>query len=161
MLLLTFSRKKLFIFIFSLFFKIMLENPAPPPLKVSSPMKSSSIWRSSHVTPLQPPPQTKKIPLKTSVHFPVTITICKHRSKFVTCSPSHGDCGGLSRPQRIVIRLFLATMVNKMAISEFWSGDFWEKMSVGGGLFALQIFWSLKKALELLISVRMSPFATF
>ena len=29
-------------------------------------------------------------------------------------------------------------MVNKMAISEFWSGDFWEKMSVGGGLGALQ-----------------------
>ena len=37
-------------------------------------------------------------------------------------------------------------MVNKMAISEFWSGDFWEKkMSVGGGLGALQFFWSLKK----------------
>ena len=36
-------------------------------------------------------------------------------------------------------------MVNKMDISEFWSGDFWEKMSVGGGLGALQFFWSLKK----------------
>ena len=36
-------------------------------------------------------------------------------------------------------------MANKMAISEFWSGDFWEKMSVGGGLGAQQFFWSLKK----------------
>ena len=31
-------------------------------------------------------------------------------------------------------------MVNKMAISEFWSSDFWEKFSVGGGLSALQFF---------------------
>ena len=52
-------------------------------------------------------------------------------------------------------------MVNKMAISEFWSGDFGEKMSVGGGLGALQFFWSLERVLELLISVRMSHFATF
>ena len=44
-------------------------------------------------------PQTKKIPLKTSVHFLVTITICTHRSKIVTCSPSNGDCGGVGRPQ--------------------------------------------------------------
>ena len=29
-------------------------------------------------------------------------------------------------------------MVNKMANSEFWSADFWEKISVGGGLGALQ-----------------------
>ena len=52
-------------------------------------------------------------------------------------------------------------MMNKMSISEFWSTDFWEKMSVGGGLGALQFFLSLKKALELLISVRMSPLVTF
>ena len=31
-------------------------------------------------------------------------------------------------------------------------------MSVGGGLGALQLFGHLKRALELLISVRMSPF---
>ena len=36
-------------------------------------------------------------------------------------------------------------MVNKMAISEFSSGDFGEKMSVEGGLGALQFLWSLKK----------------
>ena len=34
-------------------------------------------------------------------------------------------------------------------------------MSVGGGLAALQFFGHLKRGLELLISVRMSPFATF
>ena len=34
-------------------------------------------------------------------------------------------------------------------------------MSVGGGLGALHFFGHLKKALELLISVRMSPLATF
>ena len=34
-------------------------------------------------------------------------------------------------------------------------------MSVGGGLGALQFFGHLKRALELLISVRMSPLVTF
>ena len=52
-------------------------------------------------------------------------------------------------------------MVNKMAISEFSSGDFGEKMSVEGGLGALQFFGHLKRALELLISTRVSPLATF
>ena len=33
-----------------------------------------------------------------------------------------------------------------MAISEFWSVDFGKTISVGGGLGALQFFWSLKKA---------------
>ena len=36
-------------------------------------------------------------------------------------------------------------MLNKMAISEFWSVDFKKKMSVGGGLGALHFFRSLKK----------------
>ena len=40
-------------------------------------------------------------------------------------------------------------MVNKMAIAEFLSGDFWEKMSVGGGLVALKFFWSLKKGTKI------------
>ena len=35
-------------------------------------------------------------------------------------------------------------MLNEMAILEFWAGDFWIKMSVGGGLGALR-FFSLKK----------------
>ena len=36
-------------------------------------------------------------------------------------------------------------MVNKMAISEFWYGNIGGKISVGGGLDALKLFWSLKK----------------
>ena len=36
-------------------------------------------------------------------------------------------------------------MLNKMAISKFWSVDFGKNTSVGGGLDALQFFWSLKK----------------
>ena len=36
-------------------------------------------------------------------------------------------------------------MLNKMAISEFWSDNFEQKMSVGGGLGALQFFGLLKK----------------
>ena len=40
--------------------------------------------------------------------------------------------------------LGFSTMVNQMAISEFRSGDFWEKMSVGGGLGALQFFDHVK-----------------
>ena len=48
-------------------------------------------------------------------------------------------------------------MVNKMAISKFGSGDFWEKKSTGGGLGALQFFGYLKRALELFISIRMIP----
>ena len=31
-----------------------------------------------HISLFSTPPQTKKISLKTSVHFPITITICKH-----------------------------------------------------------------------------------
>ena len=34
-------------------------------------------------------------------------------------------------------------------------------MSVGGGVGAVQFFGHLKRALELFITVRMSPFATF
>ena len=51
-------------------------------------------------------------------------------------------------------------MLNKMAISEFWSYDFGGKMSVGGGLDALQFFGHLK-TLELFISVQVSPHTIF
>ena len=50
-------------------------------------------------------------------------------------------------------------MMNKMAISEFSSGDFGKIIGVGGGLGTLQFFGHLKRALELFISVRMSPLA--
>ena len=48
-----------------------------------------------------------------------------------------------------------------MAISEFWSGDSGKIISVGGGLGTLQFFVHLKRALELLVSVWMSPIARF
>ena len=139
----------------------MLVNPALPSWKFSSPITNS--WRKvpPSISPSsQPLPQTKKILLKTPVYFPITITICKHRSKFVTCCPSHGDSGGVSRPQRHSYKVFLTTL-NKIAISEFWSVDFGKIISMGGGLGALQFFGHLKRALELFISIRMSPLAIF
>ena len=51
------------------------------------------------LNPDPPPILNQKIHLKMSVRFPITITICEHWSKFVTCSSSHGNCGGVSRPQ--------------------------------------------------------------
>ena len=50
-------------------------------------------------------------------------------------------------------------MLNKMADLRILTRRNWEKMSVGGGLGALQFFGHLKRALELSISVRMSPLA--
>ena len=96
MLLLTFNWKNVFMFIFSLFsFIVMLENfeKRPfhwiflPPWHIP-PRKDPPTW----LPLLNPTPQTKKILLKTSVHFPITITVCKHWSNFVTCSPPLGDC---------------------------------------------------------------------
>ena len=79
----------------------MLENPAPFSLNLYSPMTYSSKKKSSHIAPSpSTPPPNQKIPLKTSVHFPITITVCKHWSKFVTCSPSPRDCWGVSHSQR-------------------------------------------------------------
>ena len=51
-------------------------------------------------------------------------------------------------------------MLNKIAISKFWFIDFGKNKSVWG-LVALQLFGHLKRALERLISVRMSPLAKF
>ena len=64
-------------------------------------------------------------------------------------------------------------MLNLMAISEFWSGDFTKisvklrislktlNSGVGGDHGALQFFGHLKRPLELFISVIMSPLTTF
>ena len=88
-------------FIFSSFFIVILENPAPFSLNFCSAMTYFSKERSSHIAPSpQPRSQNQKYPLETSQHFPITITICKHWSKIVTCSPSPRDCGGVSHPQR-------------------------------------------------------------
>ena len=80
-----------------------------------------------------PPPPKPKIPLKPTVHFQITINICKHWSKFVTCGPSHG-------PQ--VYKVFWLRWI-KLLSQKFWFGDFGKIISVDLG--TLQFFWSLKK----------------
>ena len=98
---LSFEKKTFSCLFFHCFLIVMLENPAPLSLNFSSPMTDSSKERSSNIAPLlSPTPKQNKIPLKTSVHFPITITICKHWSKFVTCSPSPRVYGGVTHPQR-------------------------------------------------------------
>ena len=135
----------------------MLENPAPFSLNFSSPMTYSSKERSSHIAPSpQPHLQTKKkIPLKTSVHFPITITICKHWSKFVTCSPSPRECGGVSHSQRHSYYSF--RLCGTKWLSQNFDPLTMGKNERGRGTRCPPIFWSL----ELFISVRMSPIATF
>ena len=105
MLLFTFSRKNLSYLFFHCHLNNARNSCAPfieslfPPEKFLHgnilPLKS----------PLNSPPPNLKIPLKTSLHFPITITInitinTGQTSNFVTCSPSHRDCGGIIRPQR-------------------------------------------------------------
>ena len=122
----------------------MLENPAPPSWNFSSPHDKFLQGKILPRSPLpSPPSQQKKFPLKRSVHFQIIITVCKRWSKFVTCSPSPGDCGGVSQPQRHKLLCF-STMLNKMAISKFWSVDF-GKNERGRGPRCPPIFWSLKK----------------
>ena len=112
-----------------------------------------------HIPSSQPLPPDRKIPLKTSLHFPRTITTCKHWSKFVTCSPSHGGWGGVSCPHIHSYKVFRVCWI--MAFSEFWSVNFGKIISVEEGLCALQFFGQLKRALELFISVRMRPLLIF
>ena len=139
----------------------MLENPALPSGNFSSPITNSSKESSPNISPSSQPalPLNLKIPQKTSVLFQITITICKHWSKFGTCGPSHGDFGGVSRPQKHSYKVF--DYVEWNGSLEFWSGDCGKIISVGGGLDTFQFFGHLKRALELFISVRMSPLARF
>ena len=74
----------------------MLEIPALPSWRFSSPIENSSMEIS-----------------------PSPITLCMHWSKFVTYIPSHGDCGGVSRPQRHSYKV--VRLAEKMAISEWLS----------------------------------------
>ena len=112
--------------------------------------------RFSHVNPS---PQREKVPLKTSVHFPKAITICKQLSKFVTCNPSPGHYGGVSQPQRHSYYVFRLCWTKW--ISRNFDSLTLGKNERGRGPRCFPIFWSLKRALELLISVQISPLATF
>ena len=103
MLLLTFNWKNFSMFIFSLFFfysnfrkscALFIEILLPHDIFLQGKILPH------RALPSTPPPKPKKYPLKTTVHFPTTIIICKHWSKFVTCSPSPRDCGGVSHSQR-------------------------------------------------------------
>ena len=100
MLLITSSWKKLFnIYFFIVFFNNARGN-FPPQWQIPR-------WKVPPTyPPLLNPSPNQNILLKTPAHFPITITIFKHWSKFVTCSPSHGDCGGVSRPQRHSYKFF-------------------------------------------------------
>ena len=161
MLLLTFSWKNFFIFNFALFIFNNTRIFCASFMEILFLHDTFLHGKIPHVilSPQLLLPQPKKISLKISVHFPIIITICKHWSKYVTCSPSHGDFGGVSRPQRFSFRCFYCAEYNGyFRILIRW---LWEKMSVGRGVGALQFFSHLKRALELLISVSMSPLTTF
>ena len=138
----------------------MIENCAPPSYNFSSAIKNSSKEGFFHVFP-SPHPPTEQIPLKMSVHFQITITVCKNWSKCVTCSPSTRDCGGMWGnlvPKGIVISFFdYAEQSGYIKVLICW---LWEKHSVERGLVAPQFFGRLKRALELLIFVRMIPLVT-
>ena len=56
--------------------------------------------------PSPDPPLMWKVPPKSPVHVPITITLCEEWLKFLTCSPSSGDFGRASRPQDIIIKFF-------------------------------------------------------
>ena len=144
MLFLTFIWKNVFMFIISLFFYSNARKSCTLFIEFFLP---HDIFLKGKILPQSPlpstPPPNQKIPLKTSVHFPITIIICKHWLKFATCSPSPRDCGRVSHPKYIVIMIFdYAEQNGYLKILIRW---LWEKMSVGGGLDALQFFWSLKK----------------
>ena len=138
--------KNFFIFIFSLFFVLNNIGKSCAPFKEI--FSSRDKFLHDKVLPSNPHPSTpslsnKKIPLKMYVHSLITITICKHCSKVVTCSPSPGDCEGVSRPQRysyLVIWLcwtkWLSQNFDQLTLRKKWA---W------GGSRYPPIFWLLKK----------------
>ena len=108
--------------------------------------------------PSTPSPKPKKNPLKTTVHFPITVITCKHWSKFVTCSSSPRNSGGVSHSQRHSYHGFW--LCGKK--SQNFDLLTLEKNELGRGPKCPPIFFGhLKRALEIFISVRMSPLAAF
>ena len=161
MLLLTFSWKNFFIFIFFIVFLNNARKCCTPLMEIFFPHDKFFNGKFPPHNPLfSTPPPNQKIPLKTSVHFPITITICKEWSKFVTCSPAHGDCGGVNRPQRHSCKAFWLFWIKWL--SQNFDSTTLEKNERGREPRCPPIFFChLKRALEFFISVRMSPLAEF
>ena len=109
MLLLTSSWKKTFSYLFfhCFFFLSNASKSCAPFMEIFFPHDKFLGGKfPQHIPLFSTPASNKKILLKTPVHFPITTTLCEHWSKFWTCNPSHGDCGGVSRPQRHSYKVF-------------------------------------------------------
>ena len=161
MLLLTLSWNNFSYLFFYCFFLTNTRKSCAPFIEIFFPHHKFLLGKilPRNLSSTTPPPPKPKIPLKTSVHFPIAIAICKTWSKCVTCSPSHEDCGGASHPQRHIYKVFRLWWIKWLSQNLIhW---LWGKMSAGGSLGVLQCFGHLKRALELLISVKMSLPATF
>ena len=144
MLVLTFSWKNFFMFIFSLFFKNNAIKSCAPFIEFlfshEKFLQGKILPRSPLPSP--PPPPQPKIILERSVHFQIFINTCKRWSKLVTCSPFPGDSGGVSEPETYsgILRVSetktylwcFSTMLNKIAISKLWSVDFGKKWAWEG-----------------------------
>ena len=143
--LLTSSWKCFWHLFFHCFFSYNVGKSCSPFIEILfPPMTDSSTKSSPNIYPSFQPFPIPKISLKTSLHFPMTFTICKHWSKFATCSPSHRDCGRVGRPLRHSYKVFQQRWIKRLS----QNFDPWE------GLGSLQIFLSFKRALERFISVR-------
>jgi hypothetical protein len=70
--------------------------------------------------------------------LPIINTTRKHWIIFITYKLFSGGCGIMLNLKAWLFSL--STVMNKIAISKFLSGDLGEKGSCGGGLVALQSF---------------------
>ena len=145
MLLLTFNWKKISMFIFSLFFYSTIRKSCALFIEFLFPHYIFLQVKILPHSPLfsTPPPKPKKNPLKMSVHFPITIIICKHWSKFVTCSRSPKDCGGVRYSQRHSYYGFW--LCRTKWLSQNFDLLILEKNERGRGPRCPPISWSLKK----------------
>ena len=138
--------KNFSVFIFSLFF--FYSNARKSHALFIEFLFPHDVFLQEKILPHNPlpstPTQTKKeIPLKTSVHFSITITVYKHWTKFVTCSPSPRDCWGVSHSKYIVNMVF--DYAEQNGYLKIWIRWLWKKNERGRGPRCPPIFWLLKK----------------
>ena len=120
--------------------KFILENL---PLEISLLMENTNM-KKSIPRKSTPSPSTKNV----SLYYPITSTICKQWSNFITCSPSPGNVGVHVVPIFIIIESFFYNEpdgYSKTCIWRFWGKRNWV------GASCPPIFWSLKSVPELLI----------